>query len=172
MRNNNPKRMHELTPAIASRPPGIGPGRRRRTEHLPFGFLHRLTGEEVLERGGHLQHDMLDAADPSVGDQRPRLVGPVLEVPAIGNDHLFARGVGSGHQVSGVGGCGGQRLFHQQMAAFGQRSHSVLVVQHVRRRDDHAVHRDLIQHGAIVLESGGNFEFALQLGEFRELQGD
>ena len=134
---------------------------------MSLGLLHGVAGEEVFQRGGHLQHNVLDAADPSIRDQGPRLVGPVLEVPAVGDDHLFARGVRSGHQVSGIGGCGRQRLFHQQVAAFRQCSDSVLVMQHVRRRDHHAVHRDLVQHGAIILEAERDLEFALQLGEFR-----
>ena len=87
---------------------------------------------------------MFDTPDPSVRDQCPGLVGPVLEVPAIGNDHLFARRVCSGDQVPGVGAGRRQRFFHQQMTAFGQRSHSVLMVEHVRRRDHDAIHRDLI----------------------------
>ena len=61
---------------------------------MPLGFLHRLAGKEVLQRGRHLQHDVLDPPDLSVRDQRTGLVGPILEVPAVGHYHLLACGVG------------------------------------------------------------------------------
>ena len=109
---------------------------------------------------------MLDPADLSVGDQRPGLVGPGLEVPAVGHDHLLAGGVGLGDEVARVGRRRRQRLFHQQMTAFGERGDGVLVMQHVRRGDHHAIHRNLIEHGAIILESERHIKFSLQLGQF------
>ena len=67
----------------------VGPGRGRRAEHRALRLLHRLAGEEIVERIRHLQDDVLDP--PDALRQPPRLVGPGLEVPAIGNDDLAAR---------------------------------------------------------------------------------
>ena len=142
---------------------------------MPLGLLHRLASKKVLERRGHLEHDVLDPADLAFGDQRPGIVGPALEVPAIRHDHLLAGGVGPGDEVARVCGRRSQRLFHQQMTAFGERCDRMLVMQLVRRGDHHAIHRDLIEHGAIILEPERHIKFPLQLGQLlcaKAIDGD
>jgi len=109
---------------------------------------------------------VLDPTDLSVGDQGPGILSPTLEVPAVGYDHLFAGGVGLRDEVASIGRRRRQWLFHQEMAAFGKRCDCMLMVQQVRRRDHHPIHRDLIEHGTIILEPEPNIKFPLQLGQF------
>ena len=70
MRKSRPSAMHELAPAEAAGALRVGPGRGRRAEHRAFGLLHRLAGEEVVERVRHLQHDVLDPADARAPSRR------------------------------------------------------------------------------------------------------
>ena len=158
-----PERVDELAPTEAARPFRVGPGRRRRAEHRALGLLHRLAGEQVLERIGHLQDDMLDPAD--AGDELAGLFHPRPEIPAIGDDDLAARLFGERHQRPGIGGARGQRLLDEDMAALRQRGLGMLEMEDVRRGDDDAVHRYRIEHLAIVLEAKGDAEGLLHLGE-------
>ena len=84
-----PERVDELAPAEPAGALRVGPGRGRRAEHRALGLLHRLAGEEVLERVRHLQDDVLDPAD--AGGEAAGLFHPWPEIPAIGDDDLAPR---------------------------------------------------------------------------------
>src|ERR1700722_8580531 len=56
------------------------------------------------------------------------------------------------------------------MTAFAERRDSVFVMERERRGDHRAIHRDMVEHGAIVLEPKRYFKFPLELGQLFRAQ--
>ena len=111
---------------------------------------------------------MLDRADRAGRDQFMRPVREAFEVPAIGDDDFAPGRVRRRDDVAGIGRGSRKRLLDEDMQSLGQRSQRMLVMIDMRRGDDHTVHRDGVQHRAIILERGGHAEFA---GHGRKLLG-
>ena len=66
------ERVNELAPAEAAGALRIGPGRGWRPEQRALRLLHRLPGEEIVERVRHLENDVLDPPDAARRGAAPR----------------------------------------------------------------------------------------------------
>ena len=156
----------ELAPAIAAGA-RMGPGGALGTEHLLLGTLQLAARDEVLDRRRHLRRQMADAADAARRDQLVRLLEIWLEAPAIGHEDLAACLVRGRDQPAGIGRIGRHRLLDHDMAALGQRRHRLLGMEMMRRRDDDAVHLDIVEQFLIGLVGVREAKGFLDLRELR-----
>jgi hypothetical protein len=129
---------------------------------MPLGLAHRLAGEQVGQRRGHLADHVADLADPPVPHPaaRGRRVG--FEIPGVRHHQPQAAPRRLRLHPPRIGRPRRRRLLDQHVAAGRQRHHRMLGMQRVRRGDDHAVRPRLRQQRRRVLVAGRNGEILAQ----------
>jgi hypothetical protein len=93
-------------------------------------------------------------------------------VALVGNKPDLARLLDFAHERARVFHRADHRLLDHHMQPFIQRVHRLLVVQGVRRDDNHAVHLHFVKHLAVVVEEGHALQVREALGGRSTLVGD
>jgi hypothetical protein len=92
-------------------------------------------------------------------------------VALVGDESDLARLADFAHERARMFHCADHRLLDHHMQPFVQRVHRLLVVQGVRRDDNHAVHLYFVEHFAVVVEKGRALQVRESLGSGVALVG-